>query len=98
MALFSSAADTLFSSPFPSSASSLGRSVVPPKCCQPKKLGASLWGSSIHRSSGKGNSQKFGLLLHVAVMFADGTLVLLLGPNMRVREARRALHSLLVHP
>src|SRR5215203_5054797 len=42
MALFSSAADTFLSSPFLSGASSSGRAVVPPKCCQPKKLGASL--------------------------------------------------------
>jgi hypothetical protein len=54
--------------------------------------------SSIHPSAWKVHSPKFGLLLHGAVMLADGTLVLLVGPNMRVREARRALHSLLVHP
>src|SRR5829696_6573222 len=51
MALFSSAADTFLSSPFSSGASSSGRAVVPVKCCQPKKLGASLWGSSIHLSA-----------------------------------------------
>jgi hypothetical protein len=44
------------------------------------------------------NSANFGLLLSVAVMFADGALVLLVGPDMRVREGRRARHSLLVHP
>src|SRR5215203_7031344 len=37
----------VFSSPFLSRASSLGRSVVPPKCCQPKKLGASLSGEAL---------------------------------------------------
>src|SRR5215207_4374121 len=42
MALFFSAVDTLFSTPFPSSASSLGSTVAPLRCCQPKKLGASL--------------------------------------------------------
>src|SRR5215211_3410171 len=44
------------------------------------------------------NPAKFGLLLGVAVMFADGALVLLVRPDMRVREGRRARHSLLVHP
>src|SRR5829696_8973228 len=58
MALFSSAADTFLSSPFSSGASSSGRAVVPPKCCQPKKLGASLWGRSIHRSAWKECSKK----------------------------------------
>jgi hypothetical protein len=55
-------------------------------------------GRGILRSSQVGRSRKFGLLLTVAVMFADGALVLLVGPDMRVREGRRALHSLLVHP
>jgi hypothetical protein len=52
----------------------------------------------IHRSAWKGISAMFGFLLSVAVMFADGALVLLVGPDMRVHEGRRALHSLLVHP
>src|SRR5215211_867477 len=52
----------------------------------------------IHPSAWKVNSANFGLLLTVAVMFADGSLVRLVGPDMRVRKGRRALHSLLVHP
>src|SRR5215212_8328584 len=48
--------------------------------------------SSIHQSLWKRNSAKFGLLLTGAVMFEDGALVLLVRPDMRVREARRALH------
>src|SRR5215218_5075219 len=63
-----------------------------------RRLLRRLSATSIHPSAQKGNSANFGLLLTVAVMFADGTLVLLVGPNMRLREARRALHSLLVHP
>jgi hypothetical protein len=63
------------------------------------RLGAATSGlqPSIQPSAWKGNSPKFGLCLTVAVMFSDGALVLLVGPDMRVREARRALHSLLVH-
>ena len=41
---------------------------------------------------------KFGLVLAVAVMFADGPLVLLIRHDVGVREVRRALHALLVHP
>jgi hypothetical protein len=41
---------------------------------------------------------KLGLILAVAVMFADGPLVLLVRYHMGVREVRRALHALLVHP
>jgi hypothetical protein len=51
----------------------------------------------IHRSVGKVNSVRFGPLLTVAVMLADGVLVLLVRPDVRVRERRRALHTLLVH-
>jgi hypothetical protein len=38
------------------------------------------------------------LILTVAVMFADGPLVLLVRHHVGVREVRRALHGFLVHP
>jgi hypothetical protein len=62
-----------------------------------RRLFTGVRGRGILRSSQVGRSRKFGLLLTVAVMFADGALVLLVGPDIRVREGRRALHSLLVH-
>jgi hypothetical protein len=37
-------------------------------------------------------------LLTVAIMFADGPLVVLIRRNVRVRKFRSALHALLVHP
>ena len=47
---------------------------------------------------GKECSRKFGHLLTIAVMFADGPLVLLVRHDVRVRKGRRALHGILVHP
>ena len=51
----------------------------------------------IHLSAWKVNSKKFRLLLTVAVIFANGPLILLLRHDVRVPEGRRALHCLLVH-
>jgi hypothetical protein len=50
------------------------------------------------RRAGKVRSPKFGLLLTVAVMFADGALVLLVRPDVGVREGWCSLHGLLVYP
>jgi hypothetical protein len=52
-----------------------------------------LLGTSPRRSS-----EKFELLLTVAVMFADDPLVVLIRHDVRVRKLRRAPHDPLVHP
>jgi hypothetical protein len=55
-------------------------------------------GRVILRTSPPRSSEKFGLLLIEAVMFADGPLVVLIRRDVRVRKGRCALHALLVHP